>query len=182
MLLPKGVEEAQFKRTESGWIFSAPNPWTFGWRRSYRVDDVHKAALALCVRRGRYFRLSAICCSDSRKSGARIWRVAAGPRLAGSEPAHITAGSEHLRASHERCETAALWQPGDADLRATDSWRAHRPGGRFGGCTSGCDTAAVGCCRCSGRGCCTPAAYRRYGGACDLTDAGGSRSAHIGHS
>jgi len=57
MLLPKGVEEAQFKRTESGWIFSAPNPWTFGWRRSYRVDDVHKAALALCVRRGRYFRL-----------------------------------------------------------------------------------------------------------------------------
>jgi len=57
MLLPKGIEEAQFKRTESGWIFSAPNPWTFGWRRSYRVDDVQKAALALCVRRGRYFRL-----------------------------------------------------------------------------------------------------------------------------
>jgi hypothetical protein len=60
MLLPSGVEEAQFKRTESGWIFSAPNPWTFGWRQSYRVDDVQKAKLALGVRRGRYFRLLAL--------------------------------------------------------------------------------------------------------------------------
>jgi hypothetical protein len=60
MLIPAGVEEALFKPTAEGWIFSAPNPWTFAPRRSYLVDDAQKAALALRVRRGRYFRLLAL--------------------------------------------------------------------------------------------------------------------------
>jgi hypothetical protein len=60
MLVPKGVEEALFKRVGDGWIFSAPNPWTFGRRHSYLVDDAQKAELAMRVRRGRYFRLLAI--------------------------------------------------------------------------------------------------------------------------
>jgi hypothetical protein len=60
MLVPKGVEEALFKRVVDGWIFSAPNPWTFGRRHSYLVNDAQKAELAMRVRRGRYFRLLAI--------------------------------------------------------------------------------------------------------------------------
>jgi hypothetical protein len=60
MLVPKGVEEALFKRVGDGWIFSAPNPWTFGRRHSYLVNDAQKAELAMRVRRGRYFRLLAI--------------------------------------------------------------------------------------------------------------------------
>ncbi len=42
MLVPKGVEEALFKRVVDGWIFSAPNPWTFGRRHSYLVNDAQK--------------------------------------------------------------------------------------------------------------------------------------------
>jgi hypothetical protein len=60
MLVPKGVEEALFKRVADGWIFSAPNSWTFGRRHSYLVNDAQKAQLAMRVRRGRYFRLLAI--------------------------------------------------------------------------------------------------------------------------
>jgi hypothetical protein len=60
MLVPAGVEEALFKPAATGWIFSAPNPWTFAPRRSYLVDDVQKADLALRVRRGRYLRLLAL--------------------------------------------------------------------------------------------------------------------------
>src|SRR5262249_10279203 len=60
MLVPKGVEEALFKRVVDGWIFSAPNPWTFGRRRSYLVNDAQKADLGMRVRRGRYFRLLAL--------------------------------------------------------------------------------------------------------------------------
>ena len=60
MLVPTGVEEALFKRVSKGWVFSAPNPWTFGRRRSFLVNDAQKADLALRVRRGRYFRLLAL--------------------------------------------------------------------------------------------------------------------------
>jgi hypothetical protein len=60
MLVPKGVEEALFKRVGDGWLFSAPNPWTFGRRHSYLVNDAQKAELGMRVRRGRYFRLLAI--------------------------------------------------------------------------------------------------------------------------
>ena len=57
MLVPAGVEEAFFKPTANGWIFSAPNPWTFARRRSYLVDDAQKADLALGIRRGLYYRM-----------------------------------------------------------------------------------------------------------------------------
>ena len=60
MLVPTGVEEALFKRVANGWIFAAPNPWTFGRRRSYLVNDARKTDLAVRVRRGRYFRLLAL--------------------------------------------------------------------------------------------------------------------------
>jgi len=60
MLVPKGVEEALFKRVGDGWIFSAPNPWTFGRRHSYLVNDAQKAALGMRVRRGRYRRILAL--------------------------------------------------------------------------------------------------------------------------
>jgi hypothetical protein len=60
MLLPAGVEEALFKPTANGWIFSAPNPWTFARRRSYLIDDAQKADLALGVRRGHYYRMLAL--------------------------------------------------------------------------------------------------------------------------
>ena len=60
MLVPKGVEEALFKRAGAGWIFSAPNPWTFGRRHSYVVNDAQKAELGMRVRRGRYFRILAL--------------------------------------------------------------------------------------------------------------------------
>jgi len=59
MLIPAGVEEALFKPTPNGWIFSAPNPWTFARRRSYLVDDVQKVELAVRVRHSRYFRVLA---------------------------------------------------------------------------------------------------------------------------
>ena len=60
MLVPAGVEEALFKPAANGWIFSAPNPWPFGRRQAYLVDDVQKAALAPLVRRGRYYRVLAL--------------------------------------------------------------------------------------------------------------------------
>jgi len=60
MLVPTGVEEALFKRAVDGWIFSAPNPWTFARRRTFLVNDEQKANLAVQVRRGRYFRLLAL--------------------------------------------------------------------------------------------------------------------------
>ena len=41
-------------------IFSAPNPWTFGRRHSYLVDDAQKAEFGMRVRRGRYFRILAL--------------------------------------------------------------------------------------------------------------------------
>jgi hypothetical protein len=61
MLVPTGVEEALFKRVADGWIFSAPNPWTFARRRTFLVNDEQKKTdLAVQVRRGRYFRLLAL--------------------------------------------------------------------------------------------------------------------------
>lgn len=70
MLVPKGVEEALFKRVVDGWIFSAPNPWTFGRRHSYLVNDAQKADLGMRVRRGRYFRYW----RSSRCSASRLQR------------------------------------------------------------------------------------------------------------
>jgi hypothetical protein len=60
MLVPTGVEEALFKRVAGGWIFSAPNPWTFARRRGFLVNDAQKADLAVQIQRGRYFRLWAL--------------------------------------------------------------------------------------------------------------------------
>jgi hypothetical protein len=60
MFVPAGVEEAQFRPTANGWIFSAPNPCLFGRRRCYIVDDLQKAELAPLVRRGRYYRVLAL--------------------------------------------------------------------------------------------------------------------------
>lgn len=60
MLVPAGVEEALFKPTANGWIFSGPNPWLFGRRPTYLVDDARKAELARMVRRGRCYRVLAI--------------------------------------------------------------------------------------------------------------------------
>jgi hypothetical protein len=56
-LLPAGVEEAQFKRVPEGWLFTTANPWVFGPRRTYLVNDAQKPALAARVRRSRYIRL-----------------------------------------------------------------------------------------------------------------------------
>jgi hypothetical protein len=50
------TEEALFKPAGAGWIFAAPNPWTFARRRSYLVDDVQKVNLAQRLRSGRKFR------------------------------------------------------------------------------------------------------------------------------
>jgi hypothetical protein len=60
MLVPAGVEEALFKPTANGWIFSGPNPLLFARRPTYLVDDALKAKLARLVRRGRYYRLIAL--------------------------------------------------------------------------------------------------------------------------
>jgi len=57
VLVPAGAEEGLFKPTADGWIFSAPNPWTFARRRSYLVPCAQKAELAQRVRRSMYFRL-----------------------------------------------------------------------------------------------------------------------------
>ena len=51
-----GAEQALFKPAGGGWIFSAPNPWTFARRRSFLVDDVQKADLVERIRRWRDFR------------------------------------------------------------------------------------------------------------------------------
>jgi hypothetical protein len=59
MLVPKGAEEGLFKPTTNGWIFSAPNPWTFARRRSYLVTSAQKAEIAQRVRRALAFRLLA---------------------------------------------------------------------------------------------------------------------------
>ena len=56
-LIPAGVEEAQFKRIPEGWVFSTTNPWGFGRRRSYLVNEAQKIELAARVRRSRYIRL-----------------------------------------------------------------------------------------------------------------------------
>jgi hypothetical protein len=57
MLVPAGAEEGLFKPTADGWIFSAPNPWTFARRRSYFVTSAQKVELARRVRRSMYLRL-----------------------------------------------------------------------------------------------------------------------------
>jgi len=56
-LLPAGIEESQFKREPDGWLFTIANPWIFGRRWTYLVNDEQKAVLAAGVRRARYVRL-----------------------------------------------------------------------------------------------------------------------------
>jgi hypothetical protein len=56
-LLPRGVEEAHFKRVPQGWTFAAPRPWwLFGSRPTYLLTDSQKPAVARCVRLNRYLR------------------------------------------------------------------------------------------------------------------------------
>ncbi len=59
-LLPAGIEEAQFKRVPEGWLFTTPNPWIVGRRRTYLVNDAQKPAIAARVRRARFIRLISI--------------------------------------------------------------------------------------------------------------------------
>jgi hypothetical protein len=46
-----GMEELAFKRVQSGWVFGAPNPWLFGSRRYYLLNDGQKSEVAACARR-----------------------------------------------------------------------------------------------------------------------------------
>jgi hypothetical protein len=45
-----GLEEAPFKRIETGYVFQARNPWFFGRSRHYLVNEAQKAAIAACLR------------------------------------------------------------------------------------------------------------------------------------
>lgn len=42
--------EASFKRADDGYEFRCPNPWLLGSWRWYRVNEVQKRRLALCLR------------------------------------------------------------------------------------------------------------------------------------
>jgi hypothetical protein len=59
-LMPKGLEECQFKRVPEGWLFTTVSPWIFAPYRVYLVSDAQKPAIAERVRRGRYLRLAVI--------------------------------------------------------------------------------------------------------------------------
>ena len=58
--LPAGIEDAQFKRTPDGWVYTTLSPWIFAPRRSYLVSDEVKPALAARVRRGQYLQMLTI--------------------------------------------------------------------------------------------------------------------------
>ncbi len=45
------MEELSFKHASGGWVFQAPNPWLFGPRRHYLVNESEKAELAAGLRR-----------------------------------------------------------------------------------------------------------------------------------
>lgn len=53
-LIPRGVEENQFKRVPEGWLFMTANPWIIGPRPAYIVSEAQKLAIAAGVRRARY--------------------------------------------------------------------------------------------------------------------------------
>jgi hypothetical protein len=55
-LIPRGVEEAQFKSVPEGWTFTAKSPWIFGPRRFYLVSEAQKPVIAARVRGGIYVR------------------------------------------------------------------------------------------------------------------------------
>ena len=59
-LMPKGLEECQFKRVPEGWLFTTISPWIFAPHRVYLVSDAQKPAIAERVRRGRYLRLAVL--------------------------------------------------------------------------------------------------------------------------
>ena len=52
-----GAEEGLFMPTADGWLFSAPQPWPFQRRPTYRVTEAQKAALTTRLRRSKYLRL-----------------------------------------------------------------------------------------------------------------------------
>lgn len=46
-----GMEETSFKRVPQGWVFGAPNPWLFGSRRYYLLNEQQKIEAAIQLRR-----------------------------------------------------------------------------------------------------------------------------------
>ena len=44
------MHERAFKRVPEGWIFRAPNPWLFGPRRHYLIDQAQKSELSIHLR------------------------------------------------------------------------------------------------------------------------------------
>ncbi len=55
--------EASFRRADDGYEFRCPNPWLLGSWRWYRVDEIQKRRLALCLRQRQrlVMRLLALC-------------------------------------------------------------------------------------------------------------------------
>ena len=45
-----GLEEVPFKRVSSGYLFQTNNPWFFGPKRRYLVNEAQKAEIAACIR------------------------------------------------------------------------------------------------------------------------------------
>jgi hypothetical protein len=45
-----GVEELAFTRVAGGYVFQSSNPWFFGPRRRYFVNEAQKSAIAACIR------------------------------------------------------------------------------------------------------------------------------------
>jgi len=45
-----GLEEAQFKPIDGGYVFQSQNPWLFGPSHNYLVDETQKVAIASCLR------------------------------------------------------------------------------------------------------------------------------------
>jgi hypothetical protein len=45
-----GMENTAFERVPEGWAYSAPNPWLFGRRPTYLVNDEQKTAIAARLR------------------------------------------------------------------------------------------------------------------------------------
>jgi hypothetical protein len=45
------MEKMAFKHVQNGWVYGAPNPWLFGPRRYYLLNDEQKSEIAGCLRR-----------------------------------------------------------------------------------------------------------------------------------
>jgi hypothetical protein len=55
-----GMDEVPFKRVPEGWVFGAPNPWLFGSRRYYLLNDQQKSEVGARLRRMWWMLLAAI--------------------------------------------------------------------------------------------------------------------------